>query len=338
MSGAGASLRRVRIRGTGMYVPPRVVTNQELEALMDTSDEWIQQRTGIRERRWAEEGVGTSDLAFQASLRALAAAGLDAGDLDLVIVATLSPDYYCPGSSALLQDLLGLSTTPAFDVRCQCSGFLYALNMGQLFVASGQYDRVLVCGAEKLSACLDISAQGRGVSVLSGDGAGAVVLEPSDDPGRGILSMRLHAEGRHARRLWMEAPTTRQQLFLTPEMVAEGRMYTHMEGKFVFKHAVTRMPEVVRETLDAEGKAIENVDLFLFHQANLRINEQVARNLAIPESRLYNNIDRYGNCSSASIPICLDECVRSGRVRPGDLICMTAFGSGFTWASALMRW
>jgi 3-oxoacyl-[acyl-carrier-protein] synthase-3 len=321
-----------------MYVPPRVVTNRDLEALMDTTDEWIQQRSGIRERHFAEEQTGTADLGLQASLRALEAAGLESGDLDLVVVATLTPDYYFPGTSALLQDLLGLSTTPAFDVRCQCSGFLYALNVGQLFVASGQYDRVLVCGAEKHSPCLDMSTRGREVSVLFGDGAAAVILEPSDDSERGILAIRLHAQGEHAKRLWVEIPTTRHKPYLTPALVEEGRMYTQMEGRFVFKQAVIRMPEVVREALDTQGLRVEDVDLFLFHQANLRINEQVARHLGIPGDRVYNNIDRYGNCSAASIPMCLDECVRAGRVQPGDLICMTSFGSGFSWASGLVRW
>lgn len=340
MTAAGAPLRRVAIRGTGMYVPPRVVTNQDLEALMDTTDEWIRQRSGIRERRHAEPEVGTADLGLQASLRALEAAGLEPGDLDLIVVATLTPDYYFPGTSAILQDLLGLSgsTTPAFDVRCQCSGFLYALNVGQLFVASGQYDRVLVCGAEKHSPCLDMTSRGRDVSVLFGDGAAAVILEPSDDPERGILDMRLHVQGEHAKRLWVEIPSTRQKPYISKELVEEGRMYTHMEGRFVFKQAVIRMPEVVREILDPRGLPVEAVDLFLFHQANLRINEQVAKHLGVPEDRMYNNIEKYGNCSAASVPMCLDECVRGGRVKPGDLICMATFGSGFSWAGALVRW
>ncbi len=338
MIAPGASLRPVRITGTGMHVPPRVVTNHDLEALMDTSDEWIQQRSGIRERRFADEETGPADLALQASLRALEAAGLTAEDLDLVVVATLTPDYYFPGTSALLQDLLGLSTTPAFDVRCQCSGFLYALNVGKLFVATGQYDRVLVCGAEKHSPCLDMTSRGRDVSVLFGDGAAAVVLEPSDDPGRGILSIHLHAEGRHAKRLWVEVPSTRQKQYQTQALVEDGRIFTQMEGRFVFKQAVIRMPEAVREALDANGLEIGDVDLYLFHQANLRINEQVGKHLGIPAERMYNNIDRYGNCSAASIPMCLDECVRAGRVKPGDLVCMTSFGSGFSWASGLVRW
>lgn len=330
--------RRVAITGTGMYVPPRIVTNQDLQRIMETSDEWIQQRSGIRERRYVDPGVSTADLAYQASLAALEASNCAAKDLDLIIVATLSPDHFFPGTSAFLQTRLGLETTPAFDVRCQCSGFLYALSIGQLYVASGQYRRVLVCGAEAHSPALDMTTRGRDVAVLFGDGAGAAILEPSPDDRRGILSVHLHAQGEFAKRLWMEAPTMTEARHLTPEMIESGRIYPKMDGKFVFKHAVVRMPEVVMEALAANQLRPADVDLYLFHQANVRINEYAAQALGIPPEKLFGNIDRYGNCSAASIPMCLDECARSGRLRRGDLVCMAAFGAGFTWASALARW
>lgn len=331
-------LRKVAIRGTGMYVPPRVVTNADLEELMDTSDEWIQQRTGIRERHWVDAGTGPAHLALEASLRAIEAAEIEPGELDAIIVASLSPHHEFPGTSAFLQDMLGLSEIPVMDIRCQCTGFLYALNVGQLYVASGQHERVLVCGAEVHSTGLDMTTRGRDVTVIFGDGAGALVLEPSEDAERGILSLHLHAEGKHAKKLWVEAPGTVLSPRLTEEMVREGRIYPHMDGRFVFKHAVTRMPEVVHEALDANKCTIGDVDLCIFHQANLRINEYVGQQLGIAPERTYNNIQRYGNCSAASIPMCLDECVRAGRLEPGDLVLMAGFGSGFTWGSALIRW
>jgi 3-oxoacyl-[acyl-carrier-protein] synthase-3 len=321
-----------------MYVPPKVVSNFDLQQRMDTSDEWIQQRSGIRERRHVAPGVNTSDLAYEASRAALDAAGCKPEDLDLVIVATLSPDHYFPGTSAFLQAKLGLESTPAMDVRCQCSGFLYALNVGQLFVGSGQYNRVLICGAEVHSPALDMTTRGRDVAVLFGDGAGAAVLEPSDDPERGILSVHLHAQGEFAKRLWIEAPTMSETPYISHEQIDAGRIYPQMDGRFVFKHAVLRMPEVIREALTANAKSSSDVDLFVFHQANVRINEYAAQALEIPPEKLFNNIDKYGNCSAASIPMCLDECRRTGRLKDGDLVCLAAFGAGFTWASALIRW
>ena len=332
------ALRKVTISGTGMYVPPRVVTNADLEKLMDTSDEWIQQRTGIKERHWVDAGTGPAHLAFEASARAIEAAGLEPGEIDAIIVATLSSHHEFPGNSVFLQDMLGLSEIPAMDIRCQCTGFLYALNVGQLFVASGQYDRVLLCGTEVHSTGLDVSTRGRDVTVIFGDGAGALILEPSEDAERGILSVHLHAEGKHAKKLWAEAPGTSLSPRITEEMVREGRIYPQMDGRFVFKHAVTRMPEVIHEALDANKCTIGDVDLSIFHQANLRINEYVGRQLGLTPERTYSNIQQYGNCSAASIPMCLDECARAGRLEPGDLLLMAGFGSGFTWGSALVRW
>ena len=324
-----------------MFVPDRVVTNDDLAQLMDTSDEWIRQRTGIAERRWIEEGQTPAILAEAAARQALDAAGLEPDDLDCILLATLSAQADFPGTSFFLQDALGLQDTPCIDLRAQCSGFLYSLNMADALVRAGTYHRVLVVGTEVHSTGLDISTRGRDVTVIFGDGAGAVVVEANDDEGdrSGVLAVRLHAEGRHAKRLWVEAPGSAiAPTRLTHEMIDDGRVFPQMDGRFVFKHAVTRMPEVLHEALDAAGAKIDDVDLFLFHQANLRINEFVAQKLEIPETKLFNNIERYGNCSAGSIPMLLAECEREGRLERGQLVSMTAFGSGFSWASAVVRW
>jgi len=331
-------MRMVQVIGTGMYVPPGVVTNADLEKLMDTTDEWIQQRTGIKERHWVEPGMGPVELACEAAKRAIEAAGIEAADLDAIIVATLSAQHEFPGNSAFLQHQLGVEGCPAFDIRAQCTGFLYGLQVARLFVASGQYDHVLLVGTETHSVGLDLTTRGRDVSVIFGDGAGALVLAPSDDVERGILSVHTHAQGEHAKRLWVDAPGTVYKPRITPEMIEEGRHYPNMDGRFVFKHAVQRMPEVIHEALDHNKCSVDDLKLCLFHQANLRINEYVAKQLGLPPEKTYNNIQKYGNCSAGSIPMLLDECVRGGRVEDRDLIAMAGFGSGFTWGAALIRW
>jgi 3-oxoacyl-[acyl-carrier-protein] synthase III len=331
-------LRRVRITGTGMFVPPRVVTNDDLAKRMDTSDEWIQKRTGIKQRHHVEDGMGPTDLAYEASKQALEAAGLEATDIDMIVVATLSPEHYFPGTGVYLQHRLGLERTPAMDIRCQCTGFLYALQTAQMMVGSGLYNRVLLVGAEVHSTTLDFTDRGRDVAVIFGDGAGAMILEASDDETRGIRSVHLHAQGEHADRLRAELPAPAHQPSITAEDVMEGRVFPKMDGKFVFKHAVTRMPEAIMEAIGHNGLSGEDIDLFLFHQANLRINEFVAQMMGIPPEKTHHNIDRFGNCSAASIPMLLDECVRSGRVKPGTTLLMAGFGSGFTWGSAILDW
>jgi 3-oxoacyl-[acyl-carrier-protein] synthase-3 len=331
---------RAKITGTGMYVPERRVTNKDLEALMDTTDEWIRQRSGIVERRWIREGQTPADLAEQASRQALEAAGLEPGDVDCIVLATLSAQAEFPGTSFFLQERLG-GTTPCFDLRAQCSGFLYGLSVARSFVTSGQYRRVLLVGAEVHSTGIDVSTEGRDVAVLFGDGSGAVVVEANDDPEdrSDVLAVRLHAEGKYATKLWVEAPGSgHYPTRLTEELIARKAHFPKMEGRFVFKHAVSRMPEVLQEALDAAGVKRADVDLFLFHQANLRINEFVAGALEIPATKVRNNIDRYGNCSAASIPILLAEAEREGALRRGDLVALTGFGSGFSWASAVVRW
>jgi len=331
---------RAKITGTGMCVPERRVTNKDLEALMDTSDEWIRQRSGIVERRWIRAGETPADLAEKASREALARAGLEPGELDCIVLATLSSQAEFPGTSFFLQERLG-GTTPCFDLRAQCSGFLYGLSVARSFVASGQYRRVLLIGCEVHSTGIDVSTEGRDVAVLFGDGAGAVVLEANDDPEdrSEVLAVRLHAEGKYATKLWVEAPGSGQYpARLSQALLDRKAHFPRMEGRLVFKHAVSRMPEVLAEALDAAGVKRDDVDLFLFHQANLRINEFVAGALEIPPAKVRNNIDRYGNCSAASIPMLLAEAEREGALARGHLVALTGFGSGFSWASAIVRW
>jgi len=331
---------RARITGTGMYVPERVVTNQDLVALMDTSDEWIRQRTGIQERRFISEGQTPVDLAEPAARRALASAGVEPDEIDCIVLATLSSQADFPGTSFFLQERLGAGETPCFDLRAQCSGFMFSLATAKSFVEAGQFRRVLVVGCEVHSTGIDLSNDGRDVAVLFGDGAGACVVEANDDPQdpSGILEVRLHAQGKYAKKLWIEAPSSIYPGRVTEQLIREKRHFPRMEGKFVFKHAVTRMPEVLLATLNAASVKKEDVDLFLFHQANLRINEYVAQALEIPAHKLRNNIQRYGNCSAASIPMLLDEALREGAIQKGGLVSMTGFGSGFSWASAIVRW
>ena len=333
--------RRAKITGTGMCVPDRVVTNHDLAKLMDTSDEWIRQRSGIVERRFIEPGQMPADLARVASERALDAAGLEASELDCIVLATLSAQAEFPGTSFFLHEALAAETIPCFDLRAQCSGFGYSLGIARSFVESGQFQRVLVVGCEVHSTGIDLSDAGRDVAVLFGDGAGAVVVEANEDDAdpSAILEVRLHAEGAHARRLWIEAPGSGfTPVRISHDLIEERRHFPHMEGRFVFKHAVKRMPEVLLETLHTASLKLEDVEIFLFHQANLRINEYVVQQLEIPPERCANNIERYGNCSAASIPILLDEVVRAGRLERGQVIAMTTFGSGFTWSSIVARY
>jgi 3-oxoacyl-[acyl-carrier-protein] synthase-3 len=329
-----------RILGLGHHVPDRVVTNDDLTRVMDTSDEWIQQRTGIRQRHFITADAGPADLGLRAAEAALLDAGVRAADLDLILLGTLSPDVDFPCSASLLQRHLGVRGMPAMDVRNQCSGFLYMLAVADKFIRTGGARRVLCVGAETHSTGLDLSTLGREVAVIFGDGAGAVVLGAEPDRRRGILSTHLHAEGRYAEKLMVECPTGRQRPRVTEDMLdAPGsRLWPRMEGRYVFKHAVTRFPEVIREALDANGLTVADLDLLIPHQANLRISQLVAMGLELPEEKVFNNIDRYGNTTAGSIPIALHEAVLAGRVRTGDLVCLAAFGAGFTWASALIRW
>ncbi len=333
-------MRTARIVGTGLCLPERVVTNHDLAAFMDTDDAWIRQRTGIVERRHVSEGETPATLAEGAARAALVRADLEPSDIDAIVLATLSPEHEFPGTSFFLHERLGVGEIPCMDLRAQCTGFLYALSVADAFAKVGRYGRILVVGCEVHSTGVEFNDRGRDVAVLFGDGAGAVVVEsgPDDDAREGILEVRTHAEGRYARKLWVEVPgSSFQPHRIPPGSVEQGRAFPQMEGRFVFKHAVTRMPEVLLETLHAASVKLEDVDLFLFHQANLRINEYVAGQLGIPEEKCRNHIQRYGNCSAAAIPMLLAEADREGLLAPGKVVSMTAFGSGFSWGSAVVR-
>lgn len=334
------STLRTVIKGTGMYVPPRVVTNADLCQLMDTSDEWIRQRTGIEERRWVppEGGVGSADMGLEAAKQALVEAGWQASDIDLILFATLSPDIDFPGSGCLLQHKLGLTTTPAMDIRNQCSGFLYGLATADAFIRSGMYRRILFVGSEVHSTGLDLTTRGRNVSVIFGDGAGAICYEALEtSQNLGVLASVIHAQGEFAMSLMTEGPASRLAPRITPQMLQEGRHYPYMDGPTVFKHAVRRLPEVAKEALAKAGYSINDIDLVVPHQANLRINQMVAQALGVPEEKVVNNIQKYGNTTAASIPIALDEARRDGRIKEGTAVLFLAFGAGFTWGGAVYQ-
>jgi 3-oxoacyl-[acyl-carrier-protein] synthase-3 len=331
-------MTRTAIVGTGFYVPERVVTNHELTTYMDTSDEWIRERTGIRERRWVREGTTGAGMAAAAARMALDDAAVAAGEVDAIVLATLSPDHFFPGTGVFLQRELGLDLIPALDLRAQCSGFLYGLSVADAWIRVGQYRTILLVGVEIQSTGIDLSTRGRDMAVLFGDGAGAAVLQATEDPVRGVLSTHIHAQGTRAEALWCDASASFRHPRIGPDDLAEGRHYPRMNGREVFKHAVSRMPEVVEEALAANGLAADDIDLLVPHQANLRISQMVQRRLGLGDDRVYNNIQRYGNTTAATIPIALAEAVREGRLERGELLCLCAFGSGFTWGSALIRW
>ena len=327
---------RSKILGTGHFVPERVVTNKDLEALMDTTDEWIQQRTGIKERRWISQETGASDLAVPATHRALEMAGLTAKDIDAVIFATLSPDYNFPGSAVLMTQHLGIPGVACLDIRNQCSGFVYGTQIADAWIRCGMYKHVLMIGAEVHSSGLDLTNRGRDVSVIFGDGAGVVIYGASDDD-TGVLATEVGADGSFAKELWLEAPGSRYLPRLTEEMMAEGKHFPRMNGREVFKHAVRKMPESVMTALKKANVSLDEVKLFIPHQANLRISEAVQKQLGLPDDRVYNNIEKYGNTTAASIPLAMDECVRSGKLKKGDILVVAAFGAGFTWGAAVVR-
>lgn len=348
-----------KIAGIGFYVPEHIVTNQDLMRHMDTSDEWIQERSGIQERRYAaRHQETTSVLGAKAAQIAIERAGITKEDVDFIIFATLSPDYFFPGCGVLLQRELGIAHTEigALDVRNQCSGFVYALTVGDQFIRSGMYKNILVVGAEVHSMGLDYTTRGRNVTVLFGDGGGAVVLQPTEEPGQGILTSKLHSDGTHAEQLAFINPGCHSGyhdketdfgydenlefggLFLTQKMMDDAMIYPNMDGQLVFKTAVTKFPEVIMEVLNDQGLTPADIDLFVPHQANLRISQFVQKKLGLPDDKVWNNIQRYGNTTAATIPIALCEAWEAGKVKKGDLVCIAAFGSGFTWGATLIRW
>ncbi|MGA0558848.1 3-oxoacyl-ACP synthase III family protein [Larkinella sp. VNQ87] len=328
------------IAGLGFYVPENVVTNQDLTQYMETSDAWIRERTGIEQRRYFTYGKDTNaSMATAASRMAIDRAGLQPSDIQLIVYATTTPDYYFPGSGFLMQRELGLEGVGVIDIRNQCSGFIYALSIADQFIKTGMYKTVLVVGSEIQSTWLNKSTEGRNVAVIFGDGAGAAVLQATDDPEHRLLSTHLHADGRYAEELYVREPgSSRPTRAATKEMVDEGGFDVSMNGSAVLKHALTRFPEVIQEALQANGYQPEDISLLIPHQANLRISENVRQQLNLPPERVFNNIQRYGNTTAASLPIALTEAWEQGRIRSGDLICLAAFGSGFTWASALIKY
>jgi 3-oxoacyl-[acyl-carrier-protein] synthase-3 len=328
---------RAMIAGIGHYVPERVVSNFDLEKMMDTSDAWIRERTGIVERRWISDEDNNVDLAHRASLKAIEMAGIAVQDIDFIIFATLSTDCFFPGTGCLLQEKLGLPGVGALDVRNQCSGFIYGLSVADQFIKTGMYRNILLVGSEVQSRGLDLTTRGRDIAVLFGDGAGAAVISRSENDKKGILATRLHADGRHARELWQELPGSARKPMMTHAIIDEPGIYPYMNGRHVFKHAITRFPEVIMEALESAGLEKREVDLVIPHQANMRITEAVRMKLELNEDKVYSNIHKYGNTTAASIPIAISEALNEKRIKEGSLVCLAAFGSGFTWASALIR-
>ena len=352
---------RSRIAGIGMYVPKNVVTNDDLTRVMDTSDEWIQERTGIKERHYATPFEDTTTtMGVEAARIAMERAGVTTSDIDFIIFSTLSPDYYFPGCGVLAQRALGMTEIGALDIRNQCSGFIYALSVADQFIKTGMYKNILLIASETHSYGLDFSTRGRNVSVIFGDGAGAVVLKPGNEatPGsalKGILSTHLHSDGSQAEILSMmnpgfhvgkfvpeKKPSKPDQpyggLFLTKELIEKEDIYPSMDGQTVFKKAIVKFPEVILEAVKANKLQISDISLLIPHQANLRISQMIQHQLKLRDDQVYNNIQKYGNTTAASIPIALCEAWENGKVKDNDLICLAAFGSGFTWASALIRW
>ena len=347
---------RSRIAGIGKYLPEQVVTNNDLLQYMDTSDEWIQERTGIKERRFAHRtNETTTTMGVEAARIAIERAGITPLDIDFIIFATLSPDYYFPGCGVLLQRAMKMKEIGALDVRNQCSGFVYALSVADQFIRTGTYKNILVVGSEKHSFGLDFTTRGRNVSVIFGDGAGAVVLQPTTDEQAGILSTHLHSDGESAEILAMYNPGTHAnfwkeeryadfneapigQMFMSHEMIDNAQLFPYMDGPAVFKKAVVKFPEVIMEALTKNGLTAQDLNLLIPHQANLRIAQFVQQKLGLRDDQVYNNIQYYGNTTAASVPIALCEAWEKGLVKEHELVCLAAFGSGFTWASALLRW
>nr|WP_288811381.1 beta-ketoacyl-ACP synthase III [uncultured Sphingobacterium sp.] len=344
-----------KIAGIGYYVPKNVYTNNDLTRFMDTSDEWIQERTGIKERRYADRiGETTTTMGVEAAKIAIERANISKEDVDFIIFATLSPDYYFPGCAVLLQREMGMNEVGALDIRNQCSGFIYALSIADQFVKTGMYKNILVVGSEKHSFALDFSTRGRAVSVIFGDGAGAVVVQSTTETGKGILSTHLHSDGAEAEKLAMYYPGASSGIWLdkmpdwpeqelggllmTKEMLEDGTAFPNMDGQAVFKKAVVKFPEVIHEALSKNNLETSDINLLIPHQANLRISQFVQKTLGLHEDQVFNNIQKYGNTTAASIPIALCEAWEAGKIKDGDLICLAAFGAGFTWGSALIRW
>ena len=331
-----------KIAGLGYYVPSNVVTNEDLSKIMDTNDEWIQERTGIQERRHIIRGEDTTTtMGVKAARIAIERSGVAMEDIDFIVFATLSPDYYFPGPGVLVQRDLGLKTVGALDIRNQCSGFVYGISIADQYIKTGMYKNILVIGSEVQSTGLDMTDRGRGVSVIFGDGAGAVVLSREVDLSKGILSTHLHSEGQHAEELVVKAPGMGGRWvtdILEDNDPNDESYFPYMNGQFVFKNAVVRFSEVINEGLQANNLQVSDIDLLIPHQANLRISQFIQNNFGLTDDQVFNNIQKYGNTTAASIPIALTEAWEQGKIKSGDIVVLAAFGSGFTWGSVIIKW
>ncbi len=332
-----------KIIGLGHYVPENIVTNDDLSKIMDTTDEWIQERTGIKERRWAKPGDGQSTftMGLEAAKKAISNAGIEKEEIDLIVFATLSPDYYFPGPGVQIQEALEIDTVAALDIRAQCSGFVYSISVADQFIKTGMYKNILVIGSELQSHGIDKSTRGRSISVIFGDGAGAAILTREEDLTKGILSTHIHSEGKHALELATEAPGmgTRWVSDIIKDNDPEDFSYRpYMNGQFVFKHAIKRFSEVINEGLQKNNLEVSDIDMLIPHQANLRISQFIQKKFGLSDDQVYNNIQKYGNTTAASIPIALSEAHAQGRVKQGDTVVLAAFGSGFTWGSVIIKW
>ncbi|SDD32105.1 3-oxoacyl-[acyl-carrier-protein] synthase-3 [Algoriphagus faecimaris] len=332
-------MKKSRILGVGHYVPERVVTNDELSQIMNTNNEWIVERTGIHTRHWFTPGVDTvTSMSKKATEMAMKRAGVEAQEIDFIVFATITPDYFIPGNGVLLQRELGFGEIGALDLRNACSGFIYGLSVADQFIKTGMYKKILVVGAEIQSSALDKSDEGRSSSVIFADGAGAVVLGAVEQDQPGILSTHLHSQGQYAEELYCKDPGSSREVRVSQELLDSGSFFLKMNGNAVFKHAVVRFMEVIQEALDHNGLKHSDIDLLVPHQANLRISQYIQQKLSLPDEKVFNNIMHMGNTTAGTIPIALSEAWEQGKIKEGDLICLAAFGSGFTWASALLQW
>ena len=326
------------IAGTGFYVPPKIVTNADLSQYMNTTDKWIRERTGIQARRFVNKGIGPSDLAIPATEQALNSAGLSVEDIDFMIFATSTPDYYIPGSGCLLQEKMGFNEIGALDIRVQCSGFLYGLSIAEQYIKTGVFENILLIGAEVQSTAMDLTDEGRDTAIIFGDGAGTAIISATEED-RGILSTHMHSEGKYLKELWLESPASNAgHPRITSEDLDKGKQYLKMNGREVFRHAITRFPEVINECLEKNNLTTDDIDLLIPHQANLRITQMVQKRLGLKDDQIFSNIHKYGNTTAATIPIALSEAVNAGKISNGDIVIFAAFGSGFTWASAAIKW
>ena len=332
-----------KITGMGHYVPENIVTNNDLSQLMETTDEWIQERTGINQRRWAVKGDGntTFSMGLKAALNTIKNARINKESIDFIVFATLSPDYYFPGPGVQIQEALGIDTVGALDVRNQCSGFIYGLSVADQFIKTGMYKNILVIGSELQSRGIDISTRGRSISVIFGDGAGAAILSRENDTTKGILSSHLHSEGAHALELAAEAPGMGKRW--VTDIIADNNSddmsyRPYMNGQFVFKNAIRRFCEVINEGLKTNNLEVSDIDMLVPHQANLRISKYIQKKFQLSDDQVFNNIEHYGNTTAASIPIALSEACAKGKIKSGDNVVLAAFGSGFTWGSVILKW